>query len=93
MTGLTSPWVLELEHASHRAFISPISGLRAPYRLHVVHPNGERSLSVGLATMERAIESICTFVGGHGVRVPVGVRAAWVALAHKYDEPIDRYVH
>jgi len=89
---MISPWVLELGHAHHRAFVSPMIGTRAPYRLQMIHPNGEMSVFVGLATMERVVESLCTRVASCGEHVPTDVRAEWVALAHKYDEPDVRYV-
>lgn len=89
---MSAAWTLDLEHADHRAAISPIRGTAGPYRLQIIHPNGEQSVGVGMATMERVIEFICTLASLHGDHVPVQVRAEWVSLAHKYDEPEGRYV-
>jgi hypothetical protein len=87
---MTYPWVLELAHADHRAFISPMTGHSAPYRLQMIHPNGEMSVFIGLATMERVIESLCTRVACCGGHVPIQVRADWNKLAMKYDQPEER---
>lgn len=89
---MTSPWTIDLSFDGHAGVISPGLGTGAPFRVQVSHPNGAVSVSTHLATMERAVETLCTFIMCQGSQVPIETRAEWVVLAHKYDEPTDRYV-
>lgn len=80
-------WLLEIGQGPLRAYIGPMDGRGAPYRMTITTPEGASALFVGLPTVARAVEAFCTVSSGAGQAVPAGARAEWNASAARLDDP------
>lgn len=82
---MTGRWTFDFGAGGYRAFVSPMNGDGAPYRLTVAKGDDEKMTSVGVPTVERAVESAVTFLRTEGVSLPAGARIGWEKFARSID--------
>lgn len=79
-------WTYDFGAEGHRAYVTPMQGHGAPYRLTVLSADEREALiSVGIPTVCRAVESALTFIEADGQRVPLRARQKWEAFARQID--------